>query len=244
MLTKYKDVRPRKSVKSPLKNVFMSAAYSEFFSGRVHQILLHFQAYSFSDRILLKHIETRKGSGDMLPRKIFKNSHTVVTLFVLFEPFLGKFCKNFLPLNLSVSPNVMHFVRAFSIMRVGGIRLDVIKKVQNYGKIVFIKNMFENGWWRDAFAPARTNNNVSSLRQPAGLASAMWSKLCHSYNKSLVSLATRSQSRLNSFQTVKTLFCIAFFLYCFCVFWAACADTVPALSPAFSRANGLGREVF
>ena len=29
-----------------------------------------------------------------------------------------------------------------------------------------------------------------------------------------------------------------------CVFWAACADTVPALSPAFSRANGLGREVF
>ena len=26
-----------------------------------------------------------------------------------------------------------------------------------------------------------------------------------------------------------------------CVFWAACADTVPALSLAFSRANGLGR---
>ena len=29
-----------------------------------------------------------------------------------------------------------------------------------------------------------------------------------------------------------------------CVFWAASANTVPALSPAFSRANGLGREVF
>ena len=29
------------------------------------------------------------------------------------------------------------------------------------------------------------------------------------YNQSLVSLATHSQSRLNSFQTVKTLFCIA-----------------------------------
>ena len=29
-----------------------------------------------------------------------------------------------------------------------------------------------------------------------------------------------------------------------CVFWAACADTVPALSPAFSRANALGTEVF
>ena len=30
------------------------------------------------------------------------------------------------------------------------------------------------------------------------------------YNKSLVSLATHSQSRLNSFLTVKSLFCIAY----------------------------------
>ena len=29
-----------------------------------------------------------------------------------------------------------------------------------------------------------------------------------------------------------------------CVFWAACTDTVPALSPAFSRANGFDRECF
>ena len=28
------------------------------------------------------------------------------------------------------------------------------------------------------------------------------------------------------------------------VFWPACADTMPALSPAFSWANGLGREFF
>ena len=28
------------------------------------------------------------------------------------------------------------------------------------------------------------------------------------------------------------------------VLWAACADTAPALCPAFSRANGLGREFF
>ena len=34
-------------------------------------------------------------------------------------------------------------------------------------------------------------------------------KLMFDYNKSLVSLATHSQSRLNSFQTAKTLFCIA-----------------------------------
>ena len=28
----------------------------------------------------------------------------------------------------------------------------------------------------------------------------------------------------------------------YCVFWAACEDTVHALSPAFSRANGLGKK--
>ena len=53
----------------------------------------------------------------MLPRKIFENSHTVVAILVLFEQFLNKFCINILPLNLSVLPNVMQFVRAFSIMR-------------------------------------------------------------------------------------------------------------------------------
>ena len=53
----------------------------------------------------------------MLPRKIFENLHTVVAILALLEQFLGKFCLNFLPLNLSVSPNMMHFVRTFSIMR-------------------------------------------------------------------------------------------------------------------------------
>ena len=33
MLTKCKDVRSKKDVRSPLKNVLMSAAYSEIFSG-------------------------------------------------------------------------------------------------------------------------------------------------------------------------------------------------------------------
>ena len=49
----------------------------------------------------------------MLTQKIFENLHTVVAILVLFEQFLGKFCSNF----LSVSPNMMHFVRTFSIMR-------------------------------------------------------------------------------------------------------------------------------
>ena len=48
-------------------------------------------------------------SEGMLPRKFFENLHNVVTILVLFEQFSGKSCSNFLPLNLSVSPNIMHF---------------------------------------------------------------------------------------------------------------------------------------
>ena len=53
----------------------------------------------------------------MLPSKIFELLHTVVAILVLCEQVLGKFCLNFLPLILSVAPNIMHFVRTFSIMR-------------------------------------------------------------------------------------------------------------------------------
>ena len=85
-----------------------------------------------------------------------------MAILVLFEQFFkGKFSLNFLPLNLSVSPNMMHFVRAFSSMRAQGVKLTVIERVRNYEKIVFIKNMFESGRWGDASLPARTDNNVS-----------------------------------------------------------------------------------
>ena len=52
----------------------------------------------------------------MLPRKIFENLHIVVAILVLFKQFFSKFWLNFLPLNLSVSPCMMHFVHTFSIM--------------------------------------------------------------------------------------------------------------------------------
>ena len=68
-----------------------------------------------------------RGSGGMLPRKIFENLHTVEVILVLFEQILGKFCLNFLPLILSVAPNMMHFVHTFSIMRAEGARLIAIK---------------------------------------------------------------------------------------------------------------------
>ena len=83
-----------------------------------------------------------RGLGACSRRNFFKNLHTVVAILVLFEQFLRKFCLNFWPLNLSVSPYITHFVRTFSIMCAWGVRLIVIKKVRNYGEIVFIKNMF------------------------------------------------------------------------------------------------------
>ena len=45
----------------------------------------------------------------------------------------------------------MHFARTFSIMRAYGVRLTAIAEARNYGKIVYIKNIFENGWWEEAY---------------------------------------------------------------------------------------------
>ena len=32
-----------------------------------------------------------------------------------------------------------------------GVRFIAIEKTLNYGKIVYIKNIFENGWWEEAY---------------------------------------------------------------------------------------------
>ena len=85
-----------------------------------HTILRYFQACFFRAESFQSILRIKKvvgGSGGMLHREIFENLHTVVVIFVLFEQRLGKFCLNFLPINLSVSPNMMHFVHTFSIMR-------------------------------------------------------------------------------------------------------------------------------
>ena len=87
----------------------------------------------------------------MLPRKILENLHAVVTILVLFEWFSGKFCLNFITLILNASPNTIHFVRRFWIKRAKSARFIVIEEIQNYRKIVCIKNILENGWWKDAY---------------------------------------------------------------------------------------------
>ena len=48
---------------------------------------------------------------------------------------------------------MMHFVRTFSITCALSVRLIVIDKVRNYEKVLFTKNMFENGWWGGDASP-------------------------------------------------------------------------------------------
>ena len=73
---------------------------------------------------------------------------------MIFSQILFQFVTfNFLILILSASPNMMHFVRTFSIMSAYGVRLIAIEEAQNFGKIAYIKNIFENGRWDDAYTP-------------------------------------------------------------------------------------------
>ena len=133
MLFKYKNVRPKKGVRNRLKMFSCLQSIQEIFSRSGHPNLSYISSVFFSGRIMFKCIlRTKKalgGSGGMLPRKIFENLLTVGAILALFEQFLSKLCLNFLPLNLSVSPNMMHFVHTVSIMRAHGARLIVIKKV-------------------------------------------------------------------------------------------------------------------
>ena len=45
---------------------------------------------------------------------------------------------------------MMHFLRTFSNMRAYDVKFIAIIEVRNYGKIAYIKNIFENGRWEDA----------------------------------------------------------------------------------------------
>ena len=47
---------------------------------------------------------------------------------------------------------MIHFVGPFLIMHARGVKLIAIEEVHNYRKIVCIKNIFENGWWEDAYS--------------------------------------------------------------------------------------------
>ena len=124
-----------------------------------------------------------------------------MVILVLFEQFVEKFCLKFLLLNLSASPNMIHFVRAFLIMCALGVRLIVIEKVQNYEKIVFIKDMFENGRWGDASPTFRLSALITLFLTTKPTSrfgfSMMWGKFCHN----CFEITARSLLHLHSLNT-------------------------------------------
>ena len=64
---------------------------------------LHFLSVFFFRKVNLKQIEEQKygskGSGGMLPRKVFKNLDTVMAILELFEQFLWQILLNFFASN-------------------------------------------------------------------------------------------------------------------------------------------------
>ena len=92
MLTKYKNVRFKKGVKSPLKNAFISVAYRRNFVRKKTPNLTNFFYFIFPSiffgRMILSILITKKlleGSGGMLPQKIFGNLHSVMAILVLLD---------------------------------------------------------------------------------------------------------------------------------------------------------------
>ena len=74
----------------------MSVAYSEKLSGRGSIKFRHFFKDSFfPGELILSNLSNKndsRGSGGMIPQKMFENLHTIMAILVLFEQFSGKFC--------------------------------------------------------------------------------------------------------------------------------------------------------
>ena len=71
-----------------------------------------------------------------------------MAILVLFKYFSRKLCLNFSTLILNALPNMMIFclhIFDYANMRAEDARLIANEKIRNYGKIVYIKNIFENG---------------------------------------------------------------------------------------------------
>ena len=71
-----------------------------------------------------------------------------MAILVIFGHFSGKVCSYFRPLPLSASPNMMHFVgyAQFRLCVLKATKAYCNEEVRNYGKILFIQSIVENGW--------------------------------------------------------------------------------------------------
>ena len=75
-------------------------ACSEIFSGGGHEFSSLFSSLFFSAELFLSNLSAKndsRGSGGILPQKIFENLHTAMTIQVFFEQFLRKVCHIFGP---------------------------------------------------------------------------------------------------------------------------------------------------
>ena len=104
----------------------------------------------------------------MLPRKFFENVHALMAILALFEEFSAKICLNVLTLILSASPNMMHFVRTFSIMRAYGVRLialskrlEIMEKLHSLHEKHFRKWLVEGYAYPPGFAPGHKLQKLS-----------------------------------------------------------------------------------
>ena len=83
-----------------------------------------------------------KISAVSIEHSVIFNAISEKTVLFFSSPLRQTVLK-FLTLVLSALPNMMHFVRTFSIMRAYSVKFIAIEKIRNYRKIVYIENIFK-----------------------------------------------------------------------------------------------------
>ena len=98
MLTKYKDVRPKKGVNKLFRKCFHVCGVFQIFFREGYHIYDIFSSVVFSSRVILKHIENKKGSrgvrGHATPAKFGKLTYCsghFSTCLTIFRRILFKF---------------------------------------------------------------------------------------------------------------------------------------------------------
>ena len=86
----------------------------------------------------------------MLSRKIFENLHAVMAICNAFSIILRQILFKFFDPDSECFAKYDAFgahIFDYACLRR---RLFALEEVRSYGKTVYIKNYFENGWWEDA----------------------------------------------------------------------------------------------
>ena len=87
----------------------------------------------------------------MLPLKIFENLHTTMAILVLLKNFQAKCVKFFDPDSECFARYDAFCSHIFNYACLGREAYSY-RKGSHYRKIACIKNIFENGWWENAYS--------------------------------------------------------------------------------------------